>query len=348
MRNLVFVIAACGAGLAEPAPEPAPPTAPASPAATSPQSRAEFLHNVIADYFVPRMARFAQTAPALEKSLESLCASPGSDTLKAARAAWVDNMLVWESASAIGFGPLLARRSVFRIDYWPARPNLVTRALSAPPTTIKGLELIGGPAKGIPTLEWLLWTPAEKPEILSDPGRCAYARLLAQDVVDEARGLDEAFVALAKNGLPEGTADDAFAGLLNLANGGLEQLGVKKIEAPARFGDGNKNFPRLLSGQIVPAWNAQWTSLRIFLVGDGDAHHDNLDSFLRTQGLTAVADKLRTAADRVTKELNEMHEATPATALKLGKDMGMVRNAVADDVAPALHIAVQFGDDDGD
>jgi len=359
-RNFVVVIAVCAAGLVSscqtldpPAtPRPIPPQAPVPPPTPtqqipSPQSRAKFMHDIIANYFVPRMARFVRTAPELAKSLDALCDSPGSDRLNAARRAWIDNMLAWESASAISFGPLLPRNSVFRIDYWPPRPNLITRALSKPPTTIKELELIGGPAKGIPTLEWLLWTPAEKPEILSDPARCAYARLLAQDVVDEARGLDGSFVALAAAGTPEAAANDEFAGLLNLANGGLEQLSVKKMEAPAKFG-GRKDFPRVLSGQTVPAWDAQWSSIRDFLLSGGAVQHDNLESFLRAQGLAAVADKLRIAGDLVTKDLHEMRELTPSAALRLGKEMGAVRNVMVDDVAPVLGIAVQFGDDDGD
>ncbi|MGZ3487784.1 MAG: hypothetical protein ACXVBY_13060, partial [Isosphaeraceae bacterium] len=46
----------------------------------TPESRAQFLHNVIARYFVPRMARFARTAPELAKSVDALCAAPGWNT----------------------------------------------------------------------------------------------------------------------------------------------------------------------------------------------------------------------------------------------------------------------------
>src|SRR5204862_1662718 len=119
-------------------------------------TRAQFLRNVIADHFVPGFGAFARSMPPLTKSMEALCESPDTDTLSAARAAWIDSMLAWEKASAIPFGPLLTRHSLVRIDYWPARPHLIDRALLKPPSTIKGLELIGGPAKGLPALEWLL------------------------------------------------------------------------------------------------------------------------------------------------------------------------------------------------
>ena len=145
-------------------------------------TRAQFVRDATAHYFVPRVAAFAKVAPTLTETLETLCRSPGTESLAAARAAWIKTMLAWENASAIGFGPLLARRAVYHIDYWPPRENLILQALSKPPTSIKELELIGGPAKGLPAIEWLLWTPAAKPDLLVDAGRCAYARLLAQDV----------------------------------------------------------------------------------------------------------------------------------------------------------------------
>jgi uncharacterized protein len=316
-------------------------------AAAPEATRSQFLRNVIADHFVARVAAFARSVPALTKSMDALCQSPDSETLVAARAAWIDSTLAWESASAIAFGPLVERRSVVRIDYWPARSQLIEHALINPPSTIKGLELIGGPAKGLPGLEWLLWTPPDSPTVLSDRKRCAYARLLAAEIAEEADGLDAAFVALADSGLPDATADDTFAGLLNLALEGLEQLGVKKIEAPGEYGKG-KGFPQMPSGRTAAAWDAQWTSLRDFFIADGRNRNDNLEFYLRAHELGDAADKMRTAADGVTKTLRATREATPATARSVSKAMKLMRKAVVDDVARGLKIPVQFGDDDGD
>jgi predicted lipoprotein len=267
--------------------------------------------------------------------------------LGAARTAWTETMLAWEGAGAIAFGPLLARRSVFRIDFWPARSNLIEKALNDPPTTLKGLELVGGPAKGIAAIEWLLWTPSEAPEILVDKKRCAYASLLAVDVAEEARLLNASFVAFAASGLPESAANDAFAGLLNLAVGGLEQLGVRKIEKPGETGNG-KNFPRFFSGQTAAAWNAQWLSIRNFLIGDGGERNDNLDSVLRAQGLVSAAGHMREASDRVSKTLKATEQATQASARQAAKDIVILRKVMVEEVAAGLKIPVQFGENDGD
>jgi predicted lipoprotein len=310
-------------------------------------TRAQFVRDVNARYFLPRMATFAKAAPNLTRTLGALCESPDRSSLDAARAAWIETMLAWESASAIGFGPLLARRAVYHIDYWPSRENLIVQALNKPPTTVRGLELVGGPAKGIPAIEWLLWTPPDKPEILADAGRCAYAKLLALDVEEESTGLDAGFAALVEGGLPDSVAADLFAGLLNLVHGEVEQIGDRKFDRPAKV-DNGKTFPRLLSGQTVPAWNAQWSSLQGFLIADDGQHNDSLEQFLRAQGLAPAADKLRAAVEAVTSDLKKTQRATPTDALQIATDLRVVRMVLSDDVASALSIPIQFTVNDGD
>jgi predicted lipoprotein len=309
-------------------------------------SRAELLRNVVSEHFVPRVAAFARTAPPLVASMEALCKTPDNDTLNDARAHWAKSMLAWESASAINFGPLIARRSVFRIDFSPARPNLIEKALSTAPRALKDLELIGAPAKGFPAIEWLLWTPPEKPELLIDRARCAYALLLAQDIADEAHMLNAQFAAFAATPLPDKVANDAFAGLLNLALNGLGQLGVRKMEQPAERANG-RTFPRLASGQTAAAWNTQWLSLRNFLVGDGGSANDNLNALLRSLNLLELSAHMRSAADRVSSTL-QATQATPADAIKAAKDIVALRVVLVDEVAAALAIPVQFGENDGD
>jgi predicted lipoprotein len=310
-------------------------------------SRAQFLHEVLVNYYLPRIGAFARLTPGLTKSVDALCESPTNDNLNAARAAWTATMLAWEDASAIAFGPLLARRSVYRIDYWPARANLIAQALRDAPTTVKGLELVGAPAKGIPAIEWLLWTPAEHPDLLGDPARCAYVRLLTLDVDEEAQGLNQAFVAFAAAGLPTSAADDAFAGLFNLAYGGVEQLGDKKMDKPAKIG-GGKDFPRVLSGQTTQAWNVQWSSIRTFLVGDADVDSANLHAYLRAHALQSAAQSLQRAADVVTRALHATQRATPASAIEVAKELRALRASLANDVAGALEVPVQFDSNDGD
>jgi uncharacterized protein len=310
-------------------------------------TRAQFVRDVTTRHFLPSVAAFAKVAPTLTEAIETLCQSPTTESLEAARAAWIKTMLAWENASAIGFGPLLARRAVYHIDYWPSRENLIAQALSKPPATVKELELIGGPAKGIPAIEWFLWTPPAKPEILADAGRCAYAKLLALDVEVESRELDSAFVAFAENGLSDSVASDLFAGLLNLVHGEVEQMGDRKLDRPAKV-DKGKTFPRLLSGQTVQAWNAQWSSMRNFLIADDEDRNDNLERFLRAQGLAPVADKLRTSVEAVTGDLKRIQRATPAEAVKVATDLRAVRTVLSDDVAAALNIPIQFTVNDGD
>jgi predicted lipoprotein len=317
-------------------------------AAPPPTTRAELVHKLLVDHFVPRVASFADAAPILAQSIDALCTSADLQHLEAARAAWTRTMLSWERAAAVLFGPLVARRSATRIDFWPARSRLIATAMNARPVTIGDLEMVGAPAKGIPAIEWLLWTPGEDEAIVTNPARCAYARLLAADVSHEAKELDTSFVQFAKTGLPDNVANDAFGGLLNLALSGLEELGVRKLEKPAEAG-GGASFPRSLSEQTIPAWQADWSSLRDFLVGDAArGESDNLEAFLRAQNFSEAADKMRAAVDGTTVAFQQTTEATAPSARQLAKELVTLRTVMVDDVASKLDVAVQFGANDGD
>ncbi|RYF67516.1 MAG: hypothetical protein EOO29_36765, partial [Comamonadaceae bacterium] len=150
------------------------------------------LQSLYGHWGVPRAAAFATASQALPVALRALCTAPAAQrdaALTGARTAWTDTMLAWEHLSGVSVGPVIARRSQRQIDFAPTRPNLIERAIKTQPQGASAFERVGTPAKGLPALEWLLWTRPAQP---GSPA-CSYAHEVAQDVARESAALAKAY-----------------------------------------------------------------------------------------------------------------------------------------------------------
>jgi predicted lipoprotein len=259
-----------------------------------------FVQGLHRDLTAPAARRFADGSGALVGALRAHCDPGGAGSLAEARRRWTTAVAAWERLSALAVGPLLERRSLRAIDFAPARPALIERAIAAQPQGVEGMERVGTPAKGLPALEWLLWTrPAQR----GTPA-CAYAVEVAADVDREAQALAGEFAALAGNDWnADESAGPAMAEALNQWLGGIERLRWAQMERPLRAepagpeggdagaGSGGPGvdraggatgtspgaepaeaaaasrrepggFPRQASGQTAAAWSAEWDTLR--------------------------------------------------------------------------------------
>ena len=310
-------------------------------------AQARFLRDALTGQFAPQAAALARAAPGLLQGIDALCRTPDNTTLEAARIAWIDAMLAWESVNAITFGPALDRRSAYLIDFWPTRPNMIETAIGGAPKTTTDLYRVGIAAKGFPALEWLLWSPGPTPSVVTDPPHCAYARLLAQNIVDEATILDNGFRALVASNLPEERSTEMLTALLNQTIGGLERLRVKKMEKAAVYGNA-ENFPRYLSNNALKSWLTPWQSIQQFLAFQSESRESSFEAYLRAQGLPAVADKLRAATGKARQVMQGTSQATPVTARRAAKPLEAIQTILEQDVADALHITLGFRETDGD
>jgi len=312
----------------------------------SEQAQSVFLRHTLDRHFVPLAARFSQTAPRLIARIESLCASPNAVTLEQARSAWIETMLAWEAVDAVEVGPLLDRRSTFRIDFWPTRPREVESIVRDPPKEIELLDRVNAPAKGLPAIELLLWSPAEAPMATGSRKTCDYAHLLARGVHREAENLEQGFRELTDRA---GGADTrkAFSALINQTFGAVELLRGKYMLKPARLNNG-RHFPRVLSGQTARAWSARWCAIHELLAGKPDDRSASLVEFLRGQGQTQAAADLSSAIKRAAEAMQDAAEATPATAENASAVLAEVETALANDVAAALKVTIGFHAYDGD
>jgi predicted lipoprotein len=287
-------------------------------------------------WYAPRAAELDAAARAMASALSAHCSQDG---LAAVRGAWTRAITAWESLNAVAIGPLIERRSARRIDFTPARPASILRAVEDTPPD---MALVGGPAKGLPALEWLLWNQ----NLTRGSAPCTYAVRVASDIADEAAALSQSF---AKP--PEWTAETAagaFGDLVNQFVGGIEALRWAQIEKPLREGRGR--FPRAQSGATATAWQARWRALRTLAIHQPDANDAPvaIEAYLRGRGLNPLADKLRAATGRCDAALRSASPARPAGLRSAARELATMKRLVEFDIAPALKVSIGFTDSDGD
>ena len=324
------------------------------------------LQGIYGHWALPRAQDFNHNAQALAPAVAALCQAKDDQTqdaqpaLAAARSAWQTTARAWEQLAAVSVGPVIARRSQRAIDFTPTRPALIEKAIATQPQGAKAFERIGTPAKGLPALEWLLWTRPVQP---GSPA-CAYAQEVAQDVARESAALQAAFANAARTDW--GAEDEqeqstqAISEFVNQWVGGIERLRWAQMEKPLRAAQGTRtpDYPRTASGNTLAAWAATWAGLRsVTVLPAGSATPTPgealvpLETYLRGKGLNPLADKLRRAADTVDTSMAQVQKngvQNKAAIQQTAKSLAALKFLAESEVAPALQVSIGFSDADGD
>jgi uncharacterized protein len=306
-----------------------------------------YLQAAYRSHFAPRVATFARAAARLPGALDAMCRTANQDSLQAARRAWIEAMLAWESAGAIAVGPLLDRYTSANIDFWPTRPYMIEAAMRQTLPDTAALRRVGVAARGLPALEWLLWDPGEPARVMADAKVCGYALLLAQDIADEGQALDAGFVALDRPMPMQDRTRKMLDELVNQAIGAVEGFRRKRLFNPATLRN-PKLFARSLSGHAQTAWNAQWQSIQALLVGPGGDEAWTFHALLREHGLEAAAARLRAATDQSSAAMRLASPTKFETVQRAAAALLELRRIIEQDVAAPLGIPVSFSDFDGD
>jgi predicted lipoprotein len=312
-----------------------------------------FMQGLHQHWYAPRSAAFAAAAAAMPPAIERVCAGAGGTALNDARSRWQSAALAWDALAAVAVGPLLQRRSMRQIDFTPTRPELIARAIRAEPADAKAMERVGTPAKGLPALEWLLWT---QPVAAGTPG-CRYAVRVAAEIVTEADALARAFGELAARDWPnEGeAASAATAEMLNQWVGGIERLRWANMDKPLKSA-GNKSpaFPRAASGSTRQSWTAQWQGLQALGAASTGAAPDPgaglvpLETYLRGRGLNPLADKLAAASAQVNRQMEALTASDLRQPEAVTRSLASLKRLAEAEIAPALEVNIGFSDADGD
>lgn len=311
----------------------------------------DLLAGLTTQHTAPHARAFAAQAPTLVAALQRHCAGP--QALAPARAAWTQTALAWERLAAVSVGPLIERRSLREIDFFPLRPDLLRRMLAREPKTLADMVQVGTPAKGLPAIEHLLWTAPAAPHSAA----CTYAVLAAQAVQQEAEALQSAFDALAASGPSEDTAAAAFVEFVNQWLGGLERLRWMGMEKPLREAQTRgaaPAFARAPSGQTGASWAAAWAEQRTLArqpdagapaLGEGVV---SIESYLRGRGHLALADRWRSALDKADAAMGRVDPAKPASVEAATSALKGLTTLMQAEVAAGMEVSLGFSSADGD
>jgi uncharacterized protein len=313
----------------------------------------QFVRDLHANWYLPQAEAFLRESAALHDALDVLCrASPGDVRagLSAARAQWRRSVAAWERLSAVRGGALLARRSPREIDFVPTRPESIRRAIGSV-DDLAGMERVGAPAKGLPALEWLLWTQA----VHAGVPACRYAVLAAGDIAAEAEALRSAYALGVQHGWDDAGTEYALYEFLNLLDAAVQKLWWEDMSRPrhkAATGSRAAGFPRAGSGGTVAAWRARWRGLRALLVGEpGPVAGPSLHAYLAGKGHAAQAQALAPLAARVDLALDTMPADAAPSDECIAEAVAALRalqQHLEHDTADALQFVISFFDEDGD
>lgn len=308
---------------------------------------------------LPRAQTFAQAAAALVVQTSSYCGKSGAQAsaLQMVRLQWQDTLQAWEAFAAVATGAVLERRSQRQIDFWPVRPALVERAIARAPRGEEGMQLVGTPAKGLPALEWLLWTSPAAP---ATPA-CAFAQEVAKDVEREAQALVKAETRIAAQDWDE-DAEASGKGMAEWINqwlGGLEQLRWAQMEKPLKAAPANEgpSYARLASGSDAASWQAQWKALReqagvtpeqrLAPPNPGQALVP-IEAILLGKGEIALAAKWNASLVQADKAISVADPIQAASVLNATAAMKSLNLLFQNEVASSLDIPLGFSSADGD
>lgn len=320
----------------------------------------DFMRGAYRFWYAPQAAAFAEQAAGLPTAVSAVCdaaADTAAPQLEQARERWKATALAWDRLSGVQVGPLVQRRSTRQIDFTPTRPELIKRAIQTAPQDATAMESIGTPAKGLPALEWLLWTQPIAP---ATPA-CRYAVQAAADIQREADALAKAFAELAARppGEAEQTQGPAMSELINQWAGALERLRWAEMEKPRLAGSaqGGRNavaYARSASGQTAARWAAQWQALRTLGASQAaeaprpGAGLAPIETYLRGLGRNEPADLLAQSVGKADKALQNVSPANRAGITAAGRSLADLKKLTEAEIAPALEVSIGFSDADGD
>jgi predicted lipoprotein len=321
---------------------------------------------------IPRSEQFSAKAAALENLAGRLAAHPDAALLDSARTAWKEAALSWAALQATRLGPIADQSA--RIDFWPARPNLIEQGLADTERLDSNrlATLTASAAKGLPAVEWLLFSPASGGALaaLQDPAkgprRGAYLAAAATDIRRAAAFIEaewkgatgSAFVDPAPS-TRYPTTQMAVEELIKGLVATLEEMKNAKVLVPSGAKTEGRPQPDLVespyAGLSLDILRANLDGAEAAFTGQGlpgrgtglNAYMEDLGSEVPARIVEGIA-KSRSALAAVPQPLSASVIGQNAKVAALGAALTDLVVTVKNDVASTLGFNITFTDNDGD
>ncbi|MCA9664958.1 MAG: imelysin family protein [Myxococcales bacterium] len=335
------------------------------------EQRRLVLAQLVDEVVLPGLDAFVDKADALKTAVSALCASVSQTTLYAAQQAWLDARLAYKHTQAYGFGPADDDGISVDVDFWPARPDTVEKAI-AETTSLDdaAIDKLGVSSKGLPALEVLLFGDigGDDAAVLvaqADSKRCGYTEALGKALARAAGKLrsawrdsfaDELRQAGSATSTRYSVGRRAYDDWINHLIASVELIVSKKIGVPLGKSAG------FVQAELVesPRAESSIADARGTLegisksYGAGAKGPDTLQALV-AQLRPAVASDVRTQIDGldallagVTMPLGVLMVDAPAKVEPIYEAARTLRQTFVTEVAPALDVKVTLSNNDGD
>jgi predicted lipoprotein len=337
-------------------------------------SKSQLFQRLAEEVLLPLTGDFAATADKLADASHAYCHA--KQDLDNVQAAWRAAQSAWQPLEMLQIGPIIERRTQRQVNAWPVRPKLLAPLLAeSKPIEASRMETLGMSAKGLPALEYLLFT-SDRDTPHSAQGKplaaahCNVLQALAQHVRIEAQALaadwrtpDGGFARqLTEAGQhPQdgvfASGDQALSDVVNLLIAGLDAVKVRKLGKPLDKSGEEAALERIESWRSGTSLDHVHDNLRGFelvFFGKGKAGI-GLDDYLTAIERPGLARVVRRELDSVQKALRAIRAPLKQALVSqrreveaLHKSIGRLQHLLETEVADALKIDLGFNANDGD
>jgi predicted lipoprotein len=267
-------------------------------------------------------------------------------------------LLAWQALATPSLADVVELRSHRRIDFWPMRLTLLQRTLANPPQGLSDMERVGTPAKGFPTLEYLLNQSL-------DADSCRYSVWVAMDIAEHATLLKTGLNQHRQDWLDKRVTEDQvgqrYAEWVNQWLGAWERLRWTQMEQPVQrakshsSGNAQPEFSRLQTERNLLEWRVQLHALlqqgRVAAgaVPPQPGQLIPLEAILRGKGAIDLAQRWHHALSEVEQAFTRLSPGLPSEeVLKVSQTMKRVTVMYQREVSQVLNVPLGFSDADGD
>ncbi|MGO4839787.1 imelysin family protein, partial [Rhizobiaceae sp. 2RAB30] len=162
-----------------------------SPALSAPRTAEDIIGKSVDGFVKPAYAAFHGATNGLKSSLATLCATPTSANLDAARAAFRTTTDAWSRVEIIRIGPITEENRLERVLYWPDRKGIglkqVQAVLAEQDATATDASTLAGKSvamQGLGALEFVLFGTDSDKLAAGDQFRCAYGSAISGNLDD--------------------------------------------------------------------------------------------------------------------------------------------------------------------
>lgn len=288
--------------------------------------------------FMPAAERFVNQSTALQTASEALCQQPSATQLQQTRLRWQDAATAWFRLGGVQAGPVLQRKSARQVFFHPTRPARIEAAIVGE----EDGESVA--ARGLPAVEYLLWQDGDTLATLKQSARCAYLVRITQDVVTEAKAIQQQWQQEASRSYSESDALARLNETFNVTLAAVDGLDKKLDKA---LHSGQKSAEGVRSGSSRILWEAQAEAINALV---GVPLGKGLAGWVTWQDQFTVARELVSRSQDVCHVLHTLNrQRTPKEGLQAAKDkLAALRSYLDDQVARAVNASVSFNDADGD